>query len=71
MFPKISKQDEVVYLNIQQSSDTLEGVQRFRFGKGTMSSGEVKPVRSGGTITMVLSHSNIGIDVGIGGYQIR
>jgi len=36
-----------------------------------MYAGKVKPVRSGGTITVELLHSSMGIGEGNLGYQIR
>jgi len=36
-----------------------------------MHSGKIEPIRSGGTITVVLLHSNMVIDGGNIGYQIR
>jgi len=36
-----------------------------------MSSGKIKPIPSGNTMTVVLLHPNLGIEVGIDGYQNR
>jgi hypothetical protein len=51
--------------------NTLEVVQRFRFKNKTRNSSEIKRIRSGSTVTIVLVHSNMVIFAGTDGYQIR
>jgi len=71
LFPKVSRQSEVVYLSIQQSFNTFESVQWFGFRQVSIGSGKIKPISSGGTVRVVQSHLNMGIGVGIDGNQIR
>jgi len=62
-------QCEVVYLGVQQSYNTLEGVEMFRLGQGTMSPSKIKPIGGGYRVTVVLSHSNMRIEVGTDGHH--
>jgi len=51
--------------------DAFEDIQLFGIGQGAMGCGKVKPIRSGGTVTVVLADWNVVIDGGNFGYQIQ
>jgi len=70
LFPEVSRQGEVVYLTIQQSFDITKSVQMFRFRPGRVSSGKLKPIPSGSTHTVGLSHLIMGIGVVTDRYHI-
>jgi len=51
--------------------NTFESVQRFGLKNKTRGSSEIKPILSGGSVTVVLVHWNMVIYEGTDGYQIR
>jgi hypothetical protein len=71
LFPKIDLEGFLLERCSEYSLDTLEGVQRFGFKNKTSNSSEIKPIRSRCTVTVLLVHSNMVINEGTDGYQIR
>jgi len=71
LFPKIGFEGFFLEGGCEYLFDTLKSVQRFGFENKRRSSGKIKPIRSRDAPTVVLVHSNMVIDEGTDGYQIR
>jgi len=71
LLPKISFEGFFLEGCREYLFDTLKSVQRFGFENKARNSSMIKPIRSRSALTVVLVHSNMVIDEGIDGYQIR
>jgi len=55
----------------KNGSNTVEGVQRFRFKNKTRGSGKIKAIISGSTITVIFWHRKMGIREGCDGFRMQ
>jgi hypothetical protein len=70
LFPKIRFKGFFIEDRCEYGFDSIESVQSSGFKNKTKDSCEIKPIRLGSTVTVVLVHSNMEICKGINGYQI-